>query len=77
MLRYLTKKNEVSAKLQTDSTASTGSSEAVSRKAEHNAISRARYAANPKPKKVASKLRYATNLKATKAAVRCRYASNP
>ena len=46
LLWYPTKKNEVSAKLQTDSIA--GSSEAASIKAEHNGISRARYAANPK-----------------------------
>ena len=67
-LRYVTKKNEVSAKLQTDSTASKGSSEAASSKAEHNAISRARHAANPKRNKVGSKLRYATSHKATKPA---------
>ena len=35
-------KNEVSAKLQSDSTGSTGSSEAASSKVEHDAISRAR-----------------------------------
>ena len=52
--RYLAKKNEVSAKLQTDSTSATGSSQAASSKAERNAITRDRYAANPEPKKVVS-----------------------
>ena len=60
LLWYLTKDNEVSDNQQTDRIASTGRSETASSKAEHNTISRARYAANPKPNKVGSKLRYTT-----------------
>ena len=74
--RYLAKRVEISAKLKTGRATATESSQPASSQAEHNAISRARYAANPEPKKMASRVRYAAYSETIKADKLCRYTAN-